>query len=1004
MRTRTKAILAATLISCLILLGSLASLTWYVESGRLQTLIEDRAGEAVGASVSMDAIRLHFPSRIDIEGCTVSIPEADTLPVFSCSKLTIVTGIGKLMRKRIDSLVLVGARINLAEDSGGQMMVPDFSSTDKTAPSFSIGTIKIIDGEIALNASAIKADIKGILATLSESPLPASDDKVLVLNFDTVQAIIRPNGVEQIPVGCKVFQSKFVFRPMPSATEIEAEMATLVSAEIPYLRLPIDVPVNLSLATDYLSDKDSLENGIFSLSILPFTKVRIYGSMANLSSGTPDLNLNLTAEASEIATLLEYCELFQRPNYKEMEVKGQVRVSAEIGGNLENPEMSLRAKAIDGRFNWKGLVLEGLAAEMPVSFDAGGFSAGPGKIRGARAIVPIGKRSIAATSLDGLFSADASHVIAKDCSMQLEDIGKFSMNGSYEFDSALFQGHVQADDISVEQTLGFVSSTLQQIPENLASSGKLTLESDIEVKLATEMKDLNADYKISLKEGEFSSGEFITVAGIDADISGSVRMDAPGEIWQFDASGKAGDFEILIDIFYKDFSEILFPFSISGEYLLEGQHLQNVDASLDLGQMGRLSARGKAQLDPIPEYALELKADGIDLGEVFEQIGRELLPEVSPLFDEAEVSGLVSGDFSVHGDGDRQDIWGKIELKDGLLNLSQGAFRSDSISVNLPFEIYLPAGKKSRAAVRFVEEDYGRIAFDNVTVGPVDVPSLTMSVALKENALSVKDPAPIELFGGILNVGAIRGEELLGPSPRVTTSLSGEEIKLDKATEILGLPKIDGTLDAQFPRIDLSFDSITTDGMARVQAFGGTLDVTSANVYKPLSSVRTFAADLEFKNFDLLEVTDVLDFGSIRGVMEGTLKGLEVSQGQPEAFLADFETVKRRGVQQKINFDAVRNIAILGTGHGFQAGLGRGFATFFDEFGYDKIGFYCTLKNDNFRMQGKVVQGDTEYFVKGVRLGPSINVINRNPGQTVSFKSMIERINRIKTQESTQEQ
>jgi hypothetical protein len=75
--------------------------------------------------------------------------------------------------------------------------------------------------------------------------------------------------------------------------------------------------------------------------------------------------------------------------------------------------------------------------------------------------------------------------------------------------------------------------------------------------------------------------------------------------------------------------------------------------------------------------------------------------------------------------------------------------------------------------------------------------------------------------------------------------------------------------------------------------------------------------------------------------------------------------------------------------------LGRGFASFFDEFRYDSIGFYCTLKNDKFKVNGKTVRGDTEYFVKGVTLGPQINVINRSPGQTTSFKSMLERVNRI---------
>jgi hypothetical protein len=224
------------------------------------------------------------------------------------------------------------------------------------------------------------------------------------------------------------------------------------------------------------------------------------------------------------------------------------------------------------------------------------------------------------------------------------------------------------------------------------------------------------------------------------------------------------------------------------------------------------------------------------------------------------------------------------------------------------------------------------------------------------------------------------------------------------AAESMDLPEVSGSLNVSLPEITFTPDALKARGTGTLNIFGGTITADSLAVDQPLSPVRTFRADLEFRDILLSRVTNVLEFGSISGVMEGTVKGLEISQGQPAAFEADFSTVKAKGVPQRINFAAVENITILGTGRGFQAGVGRGIATFFDEFGYDTIGFECSLKNDNFIMKGKVVQDDTEYFVKGVTFGPQINVINRNPGQTVSFKSMVERISRIKRQEKKPEQ
>jgi hypothetical protein len=287
----------------------------------------------------------------------------------------------------------------------------------------------------------------------------------------------------------------------------------------------------------------------------------------------------------------------------------------------------------------------------------------------------------------------------------------------------------------------------------------------------------------------------------------------------------------------------------------------------------------------------------------------------------------------------------------------------------------------------------------DLRIGPIDIPSLDLDVALQNNALSVRGPTALSIFGGEVSIGTLEGKNVLGSEATASASLSAKNISLQEVTKKLGLPEVVGTFGADLPEVNLSLESIGADGSAVANIFGGTITMTSLGVEAPLSSVRTFKADLDFRDIDLATVTRVLDFGSISGVKEGSVTGLEMSQGQPAAFIADFQTVERRGVRQRINIDAVQNITILGTGQGFQIGLGRGLASFFEDFGYASIGFYCTLKNDNFRMKGKVMRGETEYFVKGVTIGPQINVINRNPGQTISFKSMLERINRISTKD-----
>jgi len=430
---------------------------------------------------------------------------------------------------------------------------------------------------------------------------------------------------------------------------------------------------------------------------------------------------------------------------------------------------------------------------------------------------------------------------------------------------------------------------------------------------------------------------------------------------------------------------------------VKAQSLRGAEVGLDFGPMGKISVAGDVNLASAPEATLILKSDRIDLGAVFSEFGGELLYEIAPEVKADEIVGIAACevDFRLNEQGWTAD--GRVKLDDGKFKFAEGEVVMDSVSIDLPFNIYLPQ-KEGRGDVGFEPEDYGRLSVGGIKAGPIDVPPLDLDVALRQNAISVKGPTSLSMFGGTITLGAVEGRNILGPDAGATASLSVRDVVLEDVTEKLGLPEVVGAVNADYHRLSLRPESLVAEGSAVVSAFGGEIEMSSLIIEKPLSSVRTIKADIEFREIDLLTVTEVLDFGSISGVMEGTLSGLEMSQGQTAAFVADFQTVKRKGVRQRINIDAVQNITILGTGQGFQVSLGRGFASFFEEFGYDTIGFYCTLKNDNFTMKGKVTRGDLEYFVKGVLLGPQINVINRSPGQTVSFKSMIERINRIKSE------
>ncbi len=166
-------------------------------------------------------------------------------------------------------------------------------------------------------------------------------------------------------------------------------------------------------------------------------------------------------------------------------------------------------------------------------------------------------------------------------------------------------------------------------------------------------------------------------------------------------------------------------------------------------------------------------------------------------------------------------------------------------------------------------------------------------------------------------------------------------------------------------------------------------------VIPPLLGLAHLGGDILFRSIDLGKVTETIKVGRITGIIEGSVKDLVVEYGQPSRFVFDLDTVKKWGQSQKVSVDAIENISILGTGSGgIGAVLKSGLNKFFKEYPYSRIGIRCTLRNDNFNIRGKIVEGGTEYLIRRAFLR-GIDVVNRDPQNMVSFKDMQERVGRV---------
>jgi hypothetical protein len=217
-------------------------------------------------------------------------------------------------------------------------------------------------------------------------------------------------------------------------------------------------------------------------------------------------------------------------------------------------------------------------------------------------------------------------------------------------------------------------------------------------------------------------------------------------------------------------------------------------------------------------------------------------------------------------------------------------------------------------------------------------------------------------------------------------------ISMDKFTAALGLPVMHGTLDATLPMVRHVKSTMRVDGALSLRVFDGTIEAKNLVLLDILGKAPRVQADVAMRNLDLELVTRTYSFGNITGRVDAHIAGLELVNWQPVKF--DVQMASSAGdYPRKISQAAVQNISALG-GAGAAAAIQRSFLRFFEQFGYDKLGWGCKLQNGVCEMSGVVGEDRPQGYVivKGGGI-PAITVMGYN--RHVSWQELLDRIKRV---------
>lgn len=502
---------------------------------------------------------------------------------------------------------------------------------------------------------------------------------------------------------------------------------------------------------------------------------------------------------------------------------------------------------------------------------------------------------------------------------------------------------------------------------------------------------VNAD----IENGSFSSSDgSMAGEGIAVNISGEFKYSAQDNTAEFSIQSRASGFELLAGIFYGDFSSRDLGYSIHGKYSIDDDLLRITDSDLSISDIGTLGMSGKISgLTGSPSLDAKLDIAGLTNSTAYDFFIRETFQERFPLLSHLELTGTTSLELSVKGTPENFHVKGKVDISDTDILDKDSGMSVTGVNLALPVDLSYPEVYKAGNI-----EHFGSLIVKDVSKDDFHISELKAFPALWQNALIFKEDISIPVFGGKVRFENVSYSELLSPERKLALSIYLDSISLGQLSSVLHLPEFSGTLTGVIPQASLAGSSLNTEGTITMELFGGNINMSGLavnNVFGPVPSIK---ASIEIRDIDLGRLTDTFEFGHISGILQGHVKDLVIAQGQAQGFDALIETVKRRGIDQKISVEALHKISILGSGASASV-LSQGIYKMFKLYRYSKIGFKGKLKNDNFLLTGIETVGGRDYLVKGGLLPPKVNVISYT--RKVSFQEMVKRLNRITEMDST---
>jgi hypothetical protein len=507
--------------------------------------------------------------------------------------------------------------------------------------------------------------------------------------------------------------------------------------------------------------------------------------------------------------------------------------------------------------------------------------------------------------------------------------------------------------------------------------GKLNLKVDASGSHAL-VKNFTLTTRFNGLTGQTKDGRLATEA---LNLESALNAKNNNGLWQWQSHSMFTGGALYVEPLYLEAGGQSIGLDAQGDWDELNKRVEIKSASYRHSKVGELSVSGSVQYGASVHYK-----DGVKIETANLFLNSNNLEGLSPIYlkpffeqtalEGVSLSGNLKADFSINEQALTAftATFNNLGIKDEAGHIAlQGGVGTVNWSNNVFFD------------------QPSDIAWQQLQLYALPIGPSRLLLASGANSVRLREKTQLPFLGGAITINQFNWQAKKQEEPEVYFKGSISDVSLEQLSQALNWTPLSGTISGHIPGIEYGNKTLSLGGELIVKVFDGEVKVSNLASSGLFTDFPKFHSDIEIENLDLDQLTRKFEFGGITGRLSGYVRQLYMENWHPVTFFAWLGTPETDDSRHRISQKAVKNIASIGGG-GTTDILSRSFLSFFETFGYDKLGLGCYLHDGVCQLMGVEARESGYAIVTGGGL-PRIDVIGYNP--RVDWNVLMERLQRI---------